>query len=128
SGVVSVKAGLYTLEGSPIATYADEVMTVITGTGDYTGMSCVTYCKKKVDKGTYLLQFSLYSNKNCLINTYMELVAVAPGCTSLAVCTLPSLNTLYTISYNLASDDANWVGCFTAPVTFSTDMAITLPT
>lgn len=127
SDAASVKAGLYTLEGNSIATYVDEVLTVITGIDDYTGMSGVTYCKTKVAKGTYLLKFSLYNNENSLMNTYVEMVGVAPGCTSLAICTLPNLNNLYTVTYNLVSDDANWVGCFTAPVTFSADMTVTLP-
>ena len=121
--VQAVQGGLYNLDGTALEGFEKESLTITTSE-----KSVVRYNKENVPCGTYLVKFELFSDKEATktMNVYTEIVQVATGFVSAAQRTLEQLNTLYTITYDLAGGE--FVEGFTAQASFNQAMTVTLPT
>ena len=121
--VQAVQGGLYNLDGTALEGFEKESLTITTS-----DKSVVRYNKENVPCGTYLVKFELFSDKEASepMNVYTEIVQVATGFVSAAQRTLEQLNTLYTITYDLA--EGEFVEGFTAQASFNQAMTVTLPT
>ena len=121
--VQAVQGGLYNLDGTALEGFEKESLTITTS-----DKSVVLYNKENVPCGTYLVKFELFSDKEASepMNVYTEIVQVATGFVSAAQRTLEQLNTLYTITYDLAGGE--FVEGFTAQASFNQAMTVTLPT
>ena len=121
--VQTVQGGLYNLDGTALEGFEKESLTITTS-----DKSVVRYNKENVPCGTYLVKFELFSDKEATktMNVYTEIVQVATGFVSAAQRTLEQLNTLYTITYNLA--EGEFVEGFSAQASFNQAMTVTLPT
>ena len=121
--VQAVQGGLYNLDGTALEGFEKESLTITTSE-----KSEVRYNKENVPCGTYLVKFELFSDKEATktMNVYTEIVQVATGFVSAAQRTLEQLNTLYTITYDLA--EGEFVEGFTAQASFNQAMTVTLPT
>ncbi len=121
--VQAVQGGLYNLDGTALEGFEKESLTITTS-----DKSDVRYNKENVSCGTYLVKFELFSDKEATktMNVYTEIVQVATGFVSAAQRTLEQLNTLYTITYDLA--EGEFVEGFTAQASFNQAMTVTLPT
>ena len=121
--VQAVQGGLYNLDGTALEGFEKESLTITTS-----DKSDVLYNKENVPCGTYLVKFELFSDKEASepMNVYTEIVQVATGFVSAAQRTLEQLNTLYTITYDLA--EGEFVEGFTAQASFNQAMTVTLPT
>ena len=121
--VQTVQGGLYNLDGTALEGFEKESLTITTS-----DKSDVLYNKENVPCGTYLVKFELFSDKEATktMNVYTEIVQVATGFVSAAQRTLEQLNTLYTITYDLAGGE--FVEGFTAQASFNQAMTVTLPT
>ena len=121
--VQAVQGGLYNLDGTALEGFEKESLTITTS-----DKSVVRYNKENVPCGTYLVKFELFSDKEATktMNVYTEIVQVATGFVSAAQRTLEQLNTLYTITYDLAGGE--FVEGFTAQASFNQAMTVTLPT
>ncbi len=121
--VQAVQGGLYNLDGTALEGFEKESLTITTSE-----KSDVRYNKENVPCGTYLVKFELFSDKEATktMNVYTEIVQVATGFVSAAQRTLEQLNTLYTITYDLA--EGEFVEGFTAQASFNQAMTVTLPT
>ena len=121
--VQAVQGGLYNLDGTALEGFEKESLTITTS-----DKSVVRYNKENVPCGTYLVKFELFSDKEATktMNVYTEIVHVATGFVSAAQRTLEQLNTLYTITYDLAGGE--FVEGFTAQASFNQAMIVTLPT
>ena len=121
--VQAVQGGLYNLDGTALEGFEKESLTITTSE-----KSVVRYNKENVPCGTYLVKFELFSDKEATktMNVYTEIVQVATGFVSAAQRTLEQLNTLYTITYDLA--EGEFVEGFTAQASFNQAMTVTLPT
>ena len=121
--VQAVQGGLYNLDGTALEGFEKESLTITTS-----DKSVVRYNKENVPCGTYLVKFELFSDKEASepMNVYTEIVQVATGFVSAAQRTLEQLNTLYTITYDLAGGE--FVEGFTAQASFNQAMTVTLPT
>ena len=121
--VQAVQGGLYNLDGTALEGFEKESLTITTS-----DKSVVRYNEENVPCGTYLVKFELFSDKEATktMNVYTEIVQVATGFVSAAQRTLEQLNTLYTITYDLA--EGEFVEGFTAQASFNQAMTVTLPT
>ena len=121
--VQAVQGGLYNLDGTALEGFEKESLTITTSE-----KSEVRYNKENVPCGTYLVKFELFSDKEATktMNVYTEIVQVATGFVSAAQRTLEQLNTLYTITYDLA--EGEFVEGFSAQASFNQAMTVTLPT
>ena len=121
--VQAVQGGLYNLDGTALEGFEKESLIITTS-----DKSDVLYNKENVPCGTYLVKFELFSDKEATktMNVYTEIVQVATGFVSSAQRTLEQLNTLYTITYDLA--EGEFVEGFTAQASFNQSMTVTLPT
>ena len=121
--VQAVQGGLYNLDGTVLEGFEKESLTITTS-----DKSVVRYNKENVPCGTYLVKFELFSDKEATktMNVYTEIVQVATGFVSAAQRTLEQLNTLYTITYDLA--EGEFVEGFSAQASFNQFMTVTLPT
>ena len=121
--VQAVQGGLYNLDGTALEGFEKESLTITTS-----DKSVVCYNKENIPCGTYLVKFELFSDKEATktMNVYTEIVQVATGFVSAAQRTLEQLNTLYTITYDLA--EGEFVEGFTAQASFNQAMTVTLPT
>ena len=121
--VQAVQGGLYNLDGTALEGFEKESLTITTS-----DKSVVRYNKENVPCGTYLVKFELFSDKEAtkIMNVYTEIVQVATGFVSAAQRTLEQLNTLYTITYDLA--EGEFVEGFSAQASFNQAMTVTLPT
>ena len=121
--VQAVQGGLYNLDGTALKGFEKESLTITTS-----DKSVVRYNKENVPCGTYLVKFELFSDKEATktMNVYTEIVQVATGFVSAAQRTLEQLNTLYTITYDLA--EGEFVEGFSAQASFNQAMTVTLPT
>ena len=121
--VQAVQGGLYNLDGTVLEGFEKESLIITTS-----DKSVVLYNKENVPCGTYLVKFELFSDKEATktMNVYTEIVQVATGFVSSAQRTLEQLNTLYTITYDLA--EGEFVEGFTAQASFNQAMTVTLPT
>ena len=121
--VQAVQGGLYNLDGTALEGFEKESLTITTSE-----KSDVRYNKENVPCGTYLVKFELFSDKEATktMNVYTEIVQVATGFVSAAQRTLEQLNTLYTITYDLA--EGEFVEGFSAQASFNQAMTVTLPT
>ena len=121
--VQAVQGGLYNLDGTALEGFEKESLTITTS-----DKSDVLYNKENVTCGTYLVKIELFSDKEASepMNVYTEIVQVATGFVSAAQRTLEQLNTLYTITYDLA--EGEFVEGFSAQASFNQAMTVTLPT
>ena len=125
TNVKKVTGGLYLLDGSQCAGYNDEELEVLSG-GE------CSYSKSGDDaipSGNYIVIFKFYADeeKTKPLGSYREYASIASDMTSLSVCQISSLASLFKIEYDLG--DGSFKGSYTAPGNYTrhTD-TITLPT
>ena len=99
--VKSIKAGLYNVEtGKVISDFKQEALEI-------TGYSAA-YQKSIVPAGTYTIKFFMYGDEegSVLLNTYSEIVIVASNAASNDSEEITTVNSAYTIEYDLGKGSA----------------------
>ncbi|MCR5764521.1 MAG: InlB B-repeat-containing protein [Treponema sp.] len=118
-GVTAVKAGLFTVESYGETAVTDFSLESLTVTED-----SVTYAKNNVPSGTYFIRFELYQD-GTKIDTLEDILKIAATRTTTKTLALASINTLYSVTYNL--NGGEWAADFTPVTSRNANKALELP-
>lgn len=118
-GVTAVKAGLFTMESNGETAVTDFSLESLTVTED-----SVTYAKSNVPGGTYFIRFELYQD-GTKIDILEDIIKIAATRTTTKTLALASINTLYSVTYNL--NGGEWAADFTPVTSRNVNKAVVLP-